>query len=306
VHRALALCLLAGCQTELATVPCPGFRAEPWPEADRLFVDARWQGASSATSLDLGEGRILWLFGESVFDGARVSNSLAIQTGLDPQTATMEFHGQLFPDQGPRELRPLGGVRLGPGVLLWFALGETDGWTGFWIPNPDESPLTWRREEAFLPLLRFPVVVGTALVVDGRYVYAFAHRAPGDHRGYLARFDQGDAQGVDLSRPQWWNGDWVAHTAFVADQPSLFPGEEREQPTALSVSPSPEGFLAVHTLGASIGVRTAPTLTGPWSPACSALRVGDLDGAQAHAAIPGAVTAIVDGAPHFFRLVRTN
>jgi len=35
------------------------------------------------------------------------------------------------------------------GVLLWFAAGD-DGWTGFWIPNPDEDPSVWRREETFL------------------------------------------------------------------------------------------------------------------------------------------------------------
>jgi len=304
VHRWLALALVAGCQGELATVPCASLAAEPWPEADRLFLDEHWQGGASAYSVDLGGGRVLWLFGDSRVDGARISNTIAIQTGLDPTSATMSFFpGQLVPDQGTRKLRPRGGARLGSGVILWFAAGD-DGWTGFWVPNPDEDPSLWRREETFLPATRFPVTLGTAVVVDGSFVYAYGH---GDDRVYLARFDYGDAQGVDLSRPQWWSGEWVSHTAFAPDGPSLFPGEAREQPAELSVSASPEGFLAVHALGASIGARTAPALTGPWSPPCSALEIGDLGGATGHPELTGAdlvITAIVDGRPRFYKLHR--
>jgi len=40
--------------------------AAPWPEADRLFhSDPHWLGADAAFSVDLGLGRVLWLFGDS-------------------------------------------------------------------------------------------------------------------------------------------------------------------------------------------------------------------------------------------------
>jgi hypothetical protein len=36
------------------------------PEADRLFhSDPRWLGADAAFSIDLGGGRVWWLFGDS-------------------------------------------------------------------------------------------------------------------------------------------------------------------------------------------------------------------------------------------------
>ena len=38
----------------------------PWPEADSLFrSDPLWLGADAAFSVDLGRGRVLWLFGDS-------------------------------------------------------------------------------------------------------------------------------------------------------------------------------------------------------------------------------------------------
>src|SRR5215467_7748298 len=40
--------------------------AAPWPEADCIFrSDPRWLGADAAFSVDLGQGRVLWLFGDS-------------------------------------------------------------------------------------------------------------------------------------------------------------------------------------------------------------------------------------------------
>lgn len=73
-----------------------------WPEADLLFQrDQYWVGGDGAYSVDLGEGRVLWLFGDSWIDprgmGSRegatmVSNSLALQNGYDPSQATAEFY----------------------------------------------------------------------------------------------------------------------------------------------------------------------------------------------------------------------
>ena len=71
--------------------------AEAWPEADVLFHrDPRWLGADDAYSIDLGEGRVAWFFGDSfvapTVAGQRkgttmVRNSIGIQTGYDPTRA---------------------------------------------------------------------------------------------------------------------------------------------------------------------------------------------------------------------------
>ena len=75
--------------------------AQRWEEADKIFrSDSRWLGGDGATSVDLGHGRVLWLFGDSFIDlsgsGVRrtsdlVRNSIAIQKGYDPTTAEMQF-----------------------------------------------------------------------------------------------------------------------------------------------------------------------------------------------------------------------
>ena len=49
-------------------------RGVAWPEADQLFRrDTRWRGSDAANSIDLGEGRVLWTFGDSFVDNNPVA-----------------------------------------------------------------------------------------------------------------------------------------------------------------------------------------------------------------------------------------
>jgi hypothetical protein len=76
-------------------------RARAWPEADVLFHrDARWLGADAAYSVALGDARTLWLFGDTFVatsernvrsESTMVRNTVAVQRGLDPVTASIEF-----------------------------------------------------------------------------------------------------------------------------------------------------------------------------------------------------------------------
>ena len=71
--------------------------ATAWPEADKMFrSDPRWLGADAAFSLDLGNGRVLWTFGDTLvarkFRDTRksasfVRNTVAVETGYDPSRA---------------------------------------------------------------------------------------------------------------------------------------------------------------------------------------------------------------------------
>ncbi len=75
-------------------VSSPVIVAEPWPAADKMFKrDHRWLGGDGASSIDLGGGRVLWLFGDSFIDArdrhlrgesVLIRNSVAIQFGHDP------------------------------------------------------------------------------------------------------------------------------------------------------------------------------------------------------------------------------
>src|SRR5581483_5941504 len=122
--------------------PCQIGRLQSWPEADRLFAgDEAWMGADAAYSVDLGGGRVLWLFGDSFVaktpvraraDAWFLRNSVGIQSGgADPSSAQMKFAwrddaGQassFFPERDGHWFWPLGGVRL-PSRLVLFLLEE--------------------------------------------------------------------------------------------------------------------------------------------------------------------------------------
>jgi hypothetical protein len=107
-------------------VPVPCTEAAAWREADRLFrQDPRWQGGDVASSVDLGGGRTLWLFGDSwvapVAGGTRavgarmVSNTVAVQAGRDPSSARMTFHWRTAADGTPEAIFPPHGDE-----WLWF------------------------------------------------------------------------------------------------------------------------------------------------------------------------------------------
>src|SRR5688572_5745443 len=72
-----------------------------WPEADALFLnDDRFLGGDAAYTTTLPNDRVLWLFGDTFVSTSpmrtrslsrMVKNSVAVQTGHDPSSATMQF-----------------------------------------------------------------------------------------------------------------------------------------------------------------------------------------------------------------------
>lgn len=156
-----------------AATPAPALtpEASAFTEADVLFHrDGRWVGADSAYSVDLGRGRVLWLFADTFVDPAAdgvrsngptwfARNSVAIQhapagappeTGYDPVRAEMSFAWRSAPDGAARSffadvddpehwVWPLHGVRLPSGPLLLFRMHvrRTDGGLGFSLSGWD-------------------------------------------------------------------------------------------------------------------------------------------------------------------------
>jgi hypothetical protein len=282
---------------EPVTVPC--FEAAAWREADQLFRgDPHWRGADVASSVDLGGGRTLWLFGDTWIDpsghGTRqgahmVSNSLGMQEGSDPSTARMSFHWgraadgspvAFFPDRDGESLWFGSGVRVEDRLVLF--LGRTVrntgaglgfdhvGWTAMLVENPNDEPPAWRIRALTTPSNPFGVLVGFAASFRmGDQVYALGSPNPlKTHPIYAVRWAVDRVRQGDLADPEWWAGDragWVADTSSVPRWP-LFDQAQTE----LTVHPDPatDRFLAVHTQGfgsADIVMRAAPTLTGPWS-----------------------------------------
>ena len=96
----LVMLSIIACSSSHLTSNGPTGRS--FTEADVLFHrDPRWLGADAALSVPLASGRTLWLFGDTFIaesnahvrsESKMVSNTVAIQTGEDPRTASITFH----------------------------------------------------------------------------------------------------------------------------------------------------------------------------------------------------------------------
>lgn len=269
-------------------------RATGWPEADALFrTDPLWLGSDAAFSVDLGRGRVLWLFGDTFLarragetrrEAAFVRNSVGIETGYDPAKATIRFYGgrgadggaaSFFPEDGGEWFWPMQGVRLGPRLLL-FAMRETRytepgslgfravGWNAFLIENPDEEPARWRMRRVEGPEPRGQLMVGMAVVREAGFVYAFAEEDR-THDAYLLRWSERAARAGALKRPQWWCGEtrrWCGNAGLrrrvMEDAGSEFSVQRDRRGGWLEVAS--RGFGAT-----TLGMRRAERLEGPWS-----------------------------------------
>lgn len=279
-------------------------QATPWPAADRLFhSDPRWRGGDDAYSIDLGGGRVLWLFGDSFIadqpghtrrDSVMVRNSIAVQQGYNPSTATIDFYWganagkpvSYFDDGDDTWHWPGHGVLLPAGLLIFLmrvrpghrTLGivefdfEVFGWTAIMIPNPEDDPVDWRLQWLDTPANDFGVVVGaaSATIVDD-HVYALGAASPGFGQIYLARWRLDQAGDGDLRKPRWWAGEdrgWVEQTRLDVPPVPIFDNGQNE--LTVHYEPQLKRFLEIQTAGlvsrVRIGFRQAPAITGPWTP----------------------------------------
>jgi hypothetical protein len=277
------------------TVPC--LEASTWREADHLFHrDPHWVGGDGASSVDLGSGRILWLFGDSWIDpsgqGTRrdarmVSNSIAIQIGTDPVGASIRFYwghatdgspAAFVPDDGDERHWFGNGVRVEDRLLLFLnrvrnspiGLGfESVGWTAWMVENPDAEPSAWRMRQVATQTNPLGVVVGFAAVLRlGEHVYAFGSQDPvKSHPIYAARWPTEQVRQGNLLHPEWWAGErlgWLPDSSSTSRWP-LF--ENGQSELSIHVDEVTGRFLVVQTEGfgpADVMMRAAPTLTGPW------------------------------------------
>lgn len=276
--------------------PSLGGRGERWLEADALFhQDPKWLGGDMAATIDLGGDRSLWIFGDSFVATSPantrsasklVRNSVAVMTGRDPLTATMQFawRGQMptapssfFPEEGDRWFWPADGIRLADGRLFLLlnrfrptpgqGLGfAAEGFTAVQVRDPSGPPATWQLEpvttsraphdaEASIACAARDDAHWIALVVDGSF-----------HRGRLARWPIATLSAEALAAPEWWTGSgWARADALTADPAIVLDSGATEcslhrDPSGVWVHVSSRGFG-----GTPIAIRTAPALEGPWS-----------------------------------------
>ena len=266
-----------------------------WEEAENIFrSDSHWLGGDGATSVDLGHGRVLWLFGDSFIDqsgyGARrtsdlVRNSIAIQTGYDPINAEMQFSWKMegakpaafFSLAGDQWYWPASGIMIGRRLLIFLmkiktarnALGfEACGWKAVLIDNPQKTPDHW-----ILTYLKSPqkqgLVVGSGNpVLKNGFLQVFA----ADYRDrsvYLARWPERSAVAGTLVRPQWWAGDqagWIGPEETVVKPRSILAKGQME--FSVEYMPQLKSYLQVQTLSIMnpcLAISSAKAIEGPWS-----------------------------------------
>jgi hypothetical protein len=284
----LAACGRSG--SEAPSNPAPS--AQAWPEADALFhQDPRWLGADGAYSVDLGDGRVLWLFGDTLVatspanlrsQSTLVHNTVAIQTGYNPSNASIAFHwatsagkpAAVFAATGGEWFWPAHGAMVDGRLVIFLSrvtsadngLGfQGVGWAAVRIDSPAGDPANWAPVTLATPNETLGVTFGETALVRSGFLYVFGAEDV-SHAVYLVRWPTGAVAEGDLSAPEWWTpSGWIAQASLSALPAPLF----ADGSTELSVQPDPRGpgWLEVQTAGfgaATLDLRTSSDVTGPW------------------------------------------
>lgn len=101
---------LGGCLAPAAPGSVAG-SGSPWPEADALFrSNPRWLGGDGGMTVDLGDGRLLWLFGDTLVarnasagdrSAAFLANTMGLSSATDPLASGLSFHWRETRTPGP-------------------------------------------------------------------------------------------------------------------------------------------------------------------------------------------------------------
>ncbi|HEX3801115.1 MAG TPA: DUF5005 domain-containing protein [Verrucomicrobiae bacterium] len=279
------------------------FTVEPAQDYNRLFYqESDWVGGDVAASVPLRDGNVLWLFGDSwigsICEGRRsgeskmVHNTIAIQEGLNPETARVNFfhglHGYLpaafieTADHVGYFWLTHGGIQTDDGLYLFASRiinrpGDNSVWgfkasgmTMAKITNVSAQPSEWRIEQIKIPWAEYDKggsekVFGMPMVrADGFiYIYGleFDRKA---HNRYLlvGRVKEGSLE--NFSAWEFYaDGKWQSdfHQASrLADHL----GAE----LSVSYLPRFKRYVLVYTengLSEKIMLRSAVSPVGPWS-----------------------------------------
>lgn len=287
------------CAAQTSAPEPPAYEAAAWPEADLLFQrDAHWVGGDGAYTIDLGADRVLWMFGDSLIDPSgehsrksagmtMISNSVAIQRGYDPSSATMTFAWRknaeekptaFFADGDDYRFWPGHGIRLRDRLIVFLmkvrrtnrGLGfDVADWEAVMIRNPDADPAEWELTSLDAPANDLKVIVGSASVLEvGDYVYAYSTQERRNHPVYLVRWPTAEAYEGNLRGIEWWCGasGWHALDADGAKPVVVLD----DAATEFTVHPLGAGgpYLQMQAVGfgpATVQIRASVELTGPWS-----------------------------------------
>ncbi len=290
------------------------YSVEPMAEYDALFCRTQgWTGADAAYSVALKDDVTLWLYGDTwvgdVLDGRHknatmVNNSIALQRGREPSTASVRFFWQTTEEGKPEAfVKPADGkgwfwisdgVMAGGKLYLFlmqivksgdegvFGFKHTGTWLGE-VENPQDGPPKWRIRQHKVPWGRYSsggnLFFGSAVMKDGDFVYVYGasedwSRPMGGRSMIVARMRTSEI--TDFGK--WWffgDGSW---SSDIKDVRGLFDGTATEY--SVCYQPAIKKYVTIYTengMSKNILMRTAATAVGPWSEARKIYECPDCD-----------------------------
>lgn len=299
VGMLLLMCMVpTGTEADEAVQLRESFVARTWEAGQRMFYsDPYWRGGDCASSVDLGDGRVLWLFADS-YIGVKppyrrdsccvtmIRNCMGIQSEYDPSVADFTVHwrgtkdtpGAFFPKEDTSWFWPGNAVRFDSFLIVFLmrvcasdiGLGfRTCGHAAFIIDELDGNPEEWSISSLQLPDNPFGIMLGAAVIVEPPYLYSFSVKEPGDHSMYLARWHTDSVLAGSADAVEWWTGEnsaWVPDSKLTVEPAVLFPDGATE--LSIVFDTMTDQYLAIQTVGfgaADVMMRTSSALTGPWS-----------------------------------------
>lgn len=276
----------------------PQFTVERLPQYETLFQRSHdWEGGDGIFSVPLDSNRILWLFGDSLIgkakdgrlrDTALVNNTVALQTGKEPASATIHFfHGYTVegkpaafvqPSNGVGWFWPYHGVRTKTGLFLFMIQVErTDGPPAFdfrpvatWlvaVSNPDDPPDQWVFLERKIPWSHEHRLFGSSVLFkdDECFIFGTVYETSlGVLRKQLILVKVPLTDLMDFSRWRFYaDGEWVTDVDRAESLCDNVPNE-----FSVSFQPKINRYLLFYTQDSFsdyIVFRSAVKPYGPWS-----------------------------------------
>ena len=263
------------------------------PDASSYFTnDHVWRGADGASSIDLGNGKVLWLFSDGFIcrdsSGLRknsrmIRNSIAIQDGyrLDPDRLKFHWdsaggkprdffyrkgktwfwtgHGAMIRDKLVVFLMEEKGVKTGLGF-------EAAGWYAVLISNPQEDPSRWKMKYIKGPETFGTIAGSAAVLTDGNYLYAYGALEPSTHEVFLLRWKLDEVYAGNFTHTEWWiDESWSSrNSATPVPKPLFIGGTEYSVHFDHRIGK----YVQVQSFGfgeGKIGLRLSDRPEGKWS-----------------------------------------
>ncbi|MGB8479689.1 MAG: DUF4185 domain-containing protein [Acidobacteriaceae bacterium] len=269
-----------------------------------------WQGADAAYSIPLPGGRDIWIFGDTLYGKARLVNGHAPRMvhnslGISTCDAQGNFHLRYVVRRGPDDQAESIFSPKNPDHWYWAMDGfanKNDLWVTLLCIEHAKQASPWamdfatcgsdlarvsrlNRDPQQWTVQYYPLVPdgvksypSATTVVDGKYVYLFALYESGSRPLLVTRIPL-----KELSNPKK-NLEYLA--ADDQWKPGFDPASAKQVmktgSTELSIRYHPDlkKWLAVmldpHGFSDKIILRSAPSLTGPWSEAQVIYRIPEL------------------------------